>query len=86
MFEKVSYDQIYDEHIFIFSAISIKKIFERFDLHLVNVIPQQTHGGSMRYVIKRKKEVEKNLLNLINLEKEKNLDNIKSCLKFKNDC
>ena len=40
----------------------------------------------MRYIIKRKKEVEKNVLNLINLEKEKNLDNIKSCIDFKNKC
>ena len=30
MFEKVSYDQIYDEHIYIFSASSIKKIFNLF--------------------------------------------------------
>ena len=37
----------------------------------------------MRYVIKRKKKLK--IFNLINLEKEKNLDNIKSCLKFKND-
>ena len=27
MFSKVSYDQIYDEHIFMFSVSSIKKIF-----------------------------------------------------------
>ena len=54
MFSKVSYDQIYDEHIFMFSALSIEKIFEKFDLYLVDAIPQITHGGSMRYVIKRK--------------------------------
>ena len=31
MFEKVSYDQIYDEHIFMFSATSISKIFSKFN-------------------------------------------------------
>jgi len=56
MFDKVSYDQIYDEHIFIFSATSIKKIFERYDFDLVDAYPQKTHGGSMRYIIKRKKK------------------------------
>ena len=56
MFEQVSYDQIYDEHIYIFSASSVSKIFEKFNLYLVDAIPQVTHGGSIRYVIKRKNE------------------------------
>ena len=72
MFEKVSYDQIYDEHIFIFSATSVLKIFERFNLYLVDAIPQKTHGGSMRYIIKRKNHIkEKNLSDILNLEKKK---------------
>ena len=51
MFSKISYDQIYDEHIFMFSVNSIKKIFDLFDFELIDVLPQVTHGGSMRYVI-----------------------------------
>ena len=58
MFEKVSYDQIYDEHIFIFSASSISKIFAKFNFFLIEAIPQITHGGSMRYVLKRFKNSE----------------------------
>ena len=54
MFEKVSYDQIYDEHIYMFSASSVSKIFELYNFQLVDVMPQITHGGSMRYVIKEK--------------------------------
>ena len=42
MFEKVSYDQIYDEHIFMFSASSVSKIFKIFNFVLVDVIPQPT--------------------------------------------
>ena len=53
MYKKVSYDQIYDEHIFMFSVSSIKKIFKLFNFELINVIPQKTHGGSMRYVVGR---------------------------------
>ncbi len=54
MFEKISYDQIYDEHIFMFSLTSIKNIFSLFDFDLIDALPQITHGGSMRYVVGRK--------------------------------
>ena len=50
MIEKTSYDQIYDEHVFIFSATSVKRAFAIYDLDLVDLMPQITHGGSMRYV------------------------------------
>ena len=56
MYEKTSYDQIYDEHIFIFSLSSIKKVFALFNFELIDVEKQTTHGGSMRYVVARKGE------------------------------
>ena len=88
MFEKVSYDQIYDEHIFIFSATAIKNIFKLYDFELVDVLPQITHGGSMRYVIKRKNKLSftRNVKNILEYEKKENIDNISSCLKFKKNC
>jgi methylation protein EvaC len=51
MIEKTSYDQIYDEHVFIFGALSVQKIFSKAGLDLVTALPQNTHGGSMRYVL-----------------------------------
>jgi methylation protein EvaC len=51
MIAKTSYDQIYDEHVFIFSATSIKNAFAPHGLELIDVLPQSTHGGSMRYVL-----------------------------------
>lgn len=51
MIEKTSYDQIYDEHVFIFSATSVAAAFARHGLELIDVSPQITHGGSMRYVL-----------------------------------
>jgi methylation protein EvaC len=48
---KTSYDQIYDEHVFIFSAKSVQRAFAPFGLELVDVMPQITHGGSMRYTL-----------------------------------
>ncbi len=52
--EKTSYDQIYDEHTFLFSVSSINYLFGRYGMEVVDVEPQVTHGGSMRYVISHK--------------------------------
>jgi methylation protein EvaC len=49
--EKTSYDQIYDEHAFYFSLASISYLFEQHGMQVVDVQPQNVHGGSMRYVI-----------------------------------
>ncbi len=87
MFEKVSYDQIYDEHIYMFSANSISKIFEKFNFYLIDAIPQITHGGSMRYILKRNKnDITENLKKIFAYEQNKNLDQIESCLEFKRNC
>ena len=88
MFKKVSYDQIYDAHIFIFSLHSVREMFAKYNLDLIDAIPQKTHGGSMRYVIGRKSErkISSRLKDLIKKEKKENLNNIKSCKKFKKMC
>ena len=88
MFSKISYDQIYDEHVFMFSLSSIKKIFDIFDFDLIDAIPQPTHGGSMRYVVGRKNKhnINNRVKNGLADEKEKKLDNIQSCLSFKENC
>lgn len=52
--EKTAYDQIYDEHAFYFSLRSIRYLFAEHDLELIDVAPQEVHGGSMRYVLARK--------------------------------
>jgi len=54
MIEKTSYDQIYDEHVFIFSALSVANIFGPHGFELIDLLKQETHGGSMRYVLARK--------------------------------
>ena len=56
MIAKTSYDQIYDEHVFMFSATSVKRAFAAHGLDLVDVVPQITHGGSMRYVTGPKRQ------------------------------
>jgi methylation protein EvaC len=49
--EKTSYDQLYDEHTFLFTAHSIQYLFNGHGMELIDVQPQKTHGGSMRYVL-----------------------------------
>ena len=53
VFEKTSYDQIYDEHVFLFSVHSIQFLLRKHGFELVTVQPQWTHGGSMRYTAAR---------------------------------
>ena len=88
MYKKKSYDQIYDEHIFIFSVSSIKKIFNLFNFELINAIPQKTHGGSMRYVVARKGyyKINNKVNRILSKEKKSNISNFKGCIKFKKDC
>lgn len=52
--EKTSYDQIYDEHSSYFSALSVDFWFNQHEMELIDLQPQTTHGGSMRYVIANK--------------------------------
>ena len=88
MFKKTSFDQIYDEHIYIFSAHSIKKIFNLHNFDLIDTIPQITHGGSMRYVIGRrnKHDINANVKKVLADEQHLKLDKIESCIDFKKRC
>ena len=71
-----------------FSATSINKICKLFDLELIDVIKQETHGGSLRYVCGRKSEhkISSNVIQILDEEKRLNIDNEKSCLEFKKNC
>ncbi len=46
-----TYDQFYDEHVYVFSALAISKISEKYNLRLFDVEFSSVHGGSMRYFI-----------------------------------
>ena len=48
---KTSYDQIYDEHAFYFSLGSLTWLFEQHGMTIIDVSPQDVHGGSMRYTV-----------------------------------
>lgn len=88
MIYNTSYDQIYDEHVYIFSATSIQKIFSRVGLELVDAIPQNTHGGSMRYVITHRgvKDLSTRLLEILAKEKDQGLDKVSTYIHFAERC
>ena len=50
--KKTSYDQFYNEHIYVFSALALKNILKKFNLEIFDIENLKTHGGSLRYFIK----------------------------------
>jgi methylation protein EvaC len=48
-----SFDQIYDEHFWFFSATSVARIAERHGFELVDVERLPVHGGEVRYTVAR---------------------------------
>jgi methylation protein EvaC len=86
--EQTTFDQIYDEHVFLFSLHSIINLFEMHNMELIDVEPQPTHGGSMRYIIANKgqHEVSKRVIDLLEKEKALGLHLEETFIKFKGNC
>jgi len=74
--KKTSYDQLYDEHVFLFSALSVQYLFGTQDMELIDLHPQSTHGGSMRYTLAHKGAYEANdsVAQIIETELKQGLD------------
>ncbi|MDG4766896.1 class I SAM-dependent methyltransferase [Solwaraspora sp. WMMD406] len=53
IFGALAFDQIYDEHVFYFSARSVQAMAARFGFELVDVEEVPLHGGEIRYTIAR---------------------------------
>jgi methylation protein EvaC len=85
---KTSYDQIYDEHVFIFSATSVAWAFGQHALELIDVTPQATHGGSMRYVLapKGSRTISPNVATLLKKERTQGLHKAEMYEQFRRNC
>ncbi len=80
-----SYDQFYDEHVYVFSALSISNIVKNYQLKLFDVEKISNHGGSLRYFITKKKnpfKITSRLNKIINEEKKQGLNNFATFKKF----
>lgn len=86
--EKTIYDQIYDEHVFLFSVSPIKYLFEEHSMEVVDIEPQETHGGSMRYIIAHKgaRAVSDKICEQLGKEETLGLNKLKTYETFRKNC
>jgi len=76
--EKVQYDTFYHEHLRTYSLISLKKLFNLYNLNLFHAQNVSRYGGSIRCIVSKKKINEsKNLKALLKKEKDYLIDNCK---------
>ena len=82
-----SYDQFYDEHVYVFSLLSMKNIVKKFGLRLFDIEHLSTHGGSNRYYICKEEGKYKSTTRLKKALKDEishKLNKIESYFKFSN--
>lgn len=86
--EKTSYDQFYDEHVFLFSGLSVRNAFAKFGLTLIDASPQITHGGSMRYVLVHEgtRNPSRSVADLLISERALGLDDQATFVRFRENC
>lgn len=68
------FDTIYHEHFSYFSLLTVKKIFQFFELEIFNVEEIPTHGGSLRIYAKHMEDQTKKIEESINLLLEKEIE------------
>ena len=84
--KKNTYDQFYNEHIYVFSYLSLKSILKKFDLEIYKIQNLDIHGGSNRYFIKKinnKIPIEKSVINQQIKEIKYGIDKKSTYFKFK---
>jgi len=80
-----SYDQFYDEHVYVFSALAISNVVRVSGLRLFDAEKISTHGGSLRYYICKdgaKYKNSKKLIEILNEEKKIKLNKYSTFKKF----
>ena len=86
--QKISYDQFYNEHIYVFSLLSINNLIKKYRLEVFNVEKLNTHGGSLRYYIKKvsnnKFEIHKKVKMQLNRELRYGINKYLTYVEFKN--
>ena len=80
-----TYDQFYNEHIYVFSCVGLQQILKKNNLEIYKVQKIKVHGGSNRYYIKKTKskiKVENSIKKQLNEEIRYGLKSIKSYISF----
>ena len=84
--KKNTYDQFYNEHIYVFSYLSLKNILKEYNLEIYKIDNLSIHGGSNRYFIKRIQnqiKIDKSVKKQQKKEKKYGLDKKNTYVKFK---
>jgi methylation protein EvaC len=86
--QKISYDQFYNEHIYVFSLLSINNLIKKYRLEVFNIEKLNTHGGSLRYYIKKisnnKFDIHKKVKMQLNQEMRYGINKYSTYIEFKN--
>ena len=80
-----TYDQFYNEHIYVFSCIALENILKKYKLEIFKVENLDIHGGSIRYFIKKNnssRKIENSVRNQKKREIQYGLNKINTFLKF----
>ena len=83
--KKNTYDQFYNEHIYVFSLIGLENVLKRHNLEIFHVQNLTIHGGSNRYFIKKifnKRKIEKSVLINKNREIKYGLEKLSTYKQF----
>ena len=85
MIIKNSYDQIYAEHMYIWSLHSVGSLFGRYNMEVYKIENNNQHGGCSRYFISRKgkKKIDQSVIKHLETEKKLEIHKIKTFLNFK---
>jgi SAM-dependent methyltransferase len=78
-----SYDQFYDEHVYIFKILSLNNIIKESHLRIFDVELLKTHGGSMRYYICKNDSYYKQTDRFKQLRKKEILSKLNNILTYK---
>ena len=84
--KKNAYDQFYNEHIYVFSALALQNVLKKFNLEIFNLKNLDTHGGSLRYYIKKDNnkniKISTSVKKQLHKERKFGLDKLKTFKKF----
>ena len=77
VYQKTLFDTIYHEHLSYHSVIPLVKFFQENNMELIDVLRVNTHGGSIRCVVKKQtnqRPINQSVRKAVNQEKSNSLD------------
>ncbi len=86
MLRKMTFDNVYHEHLSYFSGISLINFFSKFDMEIFKFKKVDSHGGSLRVYVKKKKSerfpVDNSVKQLIDEESELGIRSLATYVEF----